>query len=191
MNLVALTFAAWKHKQNIESEVMASMPIASKEGILEQTAANAIALRHHNARVVHSDTEIDEKTGAVVLQAAHLTHAGEDFWNEYKNRLAEHGILVDDDQMAVAAAGFHAEKALQSILGYENMDELQQELLSNPMINDLHHHPEAHAAFAEVSKDFPRLPWSATLAQAIEYHPNVLEVSPEPLSDDVIWGEES
>lgn len=126
-----------------------------------------------------------------------LCHVGTDAWGSLKNRLAENGIIINDDDVAIAAAGFNAERMFQQITGRHDPERLRSELegdiegenyrkekysYSAKWIRDINQHPDAEAIALECFEDL-KTHYPAALGvdmreadKAIGYNPNVIEV---------------
>lgn len=123
-----------------------------------------------------------------------ITHYGTDAWDSLKNRLAENGVLIDDDRVAELSAGFFAERKLQEILGRSDRGRLRDELMSDLLdddgkmlsnarwVREIQALPDeeeiAAECFADLQKNFPQAIGSDVEAtnRAIGYDQNVLEI---------------
>jgi len=219
MHILPLILATWSYKQRVDHDVQQEQPRLSDASLAEdsqgrmsfQVDDRSIALRRSKSNALstaernsvrydrvadpidYTKQETNEVKGSHFM-TTQLCHVGTDAWGSLKNRLAENGIRINDEEVAIMAAGFHAERKLQEILGQTDKqvlkDELEGDLFDTDgrqcfdagWIRKINAHPDAKAialeCFEDLRKHYPAaLGVDMREAQgAIGFDPNVIEV---------------
>lgn len=223
MHILPLIFATWSYKQRVDKAVEreAATKIGDRRELGQIEVRDVDRPRPTNMTEMSIVTQITngltkaerasvryERTADPIdytrqatneVQGSHfmtteLCHVGTDAWGSLKNRLAENGILIDDEAVRIAAAGFYAEHAMQKILGHEDKVRLRDELEGDYVdldgnvcfdagwIRKINAHPDAEAIALECFEDLKQHYPAAlgvdmrSVQQAIGFDPKVIEV---------------
>lgn len=128
--------------------------------------------------------ENGERTNEIVgtpFKNSELEHNGTAAWDSLKDRLAEKGIVIDEDEVAVLAAGFYAQRKIQDLFNDPDPEALKAEL-DLKWVHDIEFRPDreeiAEECYNDLKANFPRSLESSVVAieKALGFDPNVVEI---------------